>query len=57
MREEEEEDENDMMDHNNERDRDAEMDQRDDEVNNNKFVLENLNLKANKNNDKNTKKL
>jgi hypothetical protein len=40
-----------MMDHNNERFRDAEMGQKDDVVNNNKFVLSNLNLKANRNDD------
>ena len=58
VREEREEDEEeDMMDHNNERDNDAGMDHREGEdLNTNKFVLGNLNLKANKNDDKAHKK-
>ncbi|TNV74775.1 hypothetical protein FGO68_gene16630 [Halteria grandinella] len=56
VREEDEED-GDMMDHNNERDNDVDMDHKEGEdVNNNKFVLGNLNLKANKNDDKVHKK-
>lgn len=46
-----------MMDHNNERNNDVGMDYREGEdLNTNKFVLGNLNLKANKNDDKSHKK-
>ena len=57
MIEEEDDEDDDMMDHNNEKNIDADMDHRDEVENKNKFVLSNLNLKQNRNNDRSSKKV